>query len=339
MIAVFDTAVCSENLGDQIIMDAVWKQLRRLLPQEFLVNIPTHDYLGPESHEILDRSALGIVAGTNLLSSNMRVPGTWETGIPLLSRLVRSRIPRVNQWKLRSADRRRLRNVVLMAVGWWQYQDRPTRYTRDLLRRILHPELPQSVRDSYTAEMLVAGGISNVLNTGCVTMWDLTQEKLAGIPSEPSPAVVMTVTFYKPNPKADERLFRMLARQYEKVYLWVQGGQDVEYCRTVPGLKVEYLPPSLQALDDVLQPGQVDYVGTRLHAGIRALQRGCRAFIVSVDNRATEIGRDSGLLVLERRNLNDLEDWIKQPYRPKLTLPLKQIEAWKAAVRSAVIKS
>jgi polysaccharide pyruvyl transferase WcaK-like protein len=336
LIGVFDTAVCSENLGDQIIMDAVWSQLHRLLPREFFINFATHDYLGPESYKALERCALSIVGGTNLLSSNMRVPGSWETRIPVVSRLLMSKIRRVNQWKLRPSDRARLRNVVLMAVGWWQYQQAPTAYTRSLLASILHPDLPQSVRDNYTAEMLRGAGFRNAVNTGCVTMWDLTPEHMAAIPVEPAREVVMTLTFYKPDAKADERLFRMLAKQYEKVYLWVQGGQDVAYCRTIPTLKVEYLQPTLAALDAALKPGQTDYVGTRLHAGVRALQRGCRAYIVSVDNRATEIGKDTGLPVMERRDLNQLNDWIAQPYRPSLAMPFDRIEAWKSAVRAAL---
>ena len=45
----------------------------------------------------------------------------------------------------------RLRDLILLAVGWWQYQDGINDYTRLLLGRILHRTRLHSVRDAYTA--------------------------------------------------------------------------------------------------------------------------------------------------------------------------------------------
>ena len=48
-------------------------------------------------------------------------------------------------------------------------------------------------------------------------------------------------------------------------------------------------------------------VGTRLHAGIRALQKGNQALILSVDNRATEINKDINIPVISRFDLAQIE--------------------------------
>jgi hypothetical protein len=42
----------------------------------------------------------------------------------------------------------------------------------------------------------------------------------------------------------------------------------------------------------------VDFVGARLHGGIRALQRGRRTLTIALDNRAREIAGDTGMPVV-----------------------------------------
>ncbi len=54
----------------------------------------------------------------------------------------------------------------------------------------------------------------------------------------------------------------------------------------------------------------VDYIGTRLHGGVFCLLRGKRSLIVEVDNRATEIARDTGLPTVKRVDLETLRRWI-----------------------------
>ncbi|HJG62994.1 MAG TPA: hypothetical protein K8W21_08480, partial [Enorma massiliensis] len=91
------------------------------------------------------------------------------------------------------------------------------------------------------------------------------------------------------------------------------------------------LPPSLEALDRVLERDDVDYVGTRLHAGIRALNHGRRSLVVTVDNRARHISQDTGLPTLERTELGEkLTDWINGSYATEIVLPEEAIAAWKA---------
>ena len=55
---------------------------------------------------------------------------------------------------------------------------------------------------------------------------------------------------------------------------------------------------------------ELDYVGTRLHAGVRAMQKGRRSIILSIDNRAREMGKDYNLNVIERNDIYKLEEYI-----------------------------
>ncbi|HJR34009.1 MAG TPA: hypothetical protein VJ817_03625, partial [Gemmatimonadales bacterium] len=74
----------------------------------------------------------------------------------------------------------------------------------------------------------------------------------------------------------------------------------------------------------------LDYVGNRLHAGIRSLQKGRRAIILEIDNRATEMGRDVGLPTVERTNFERLEQMIVEPLAIRVRPPLGEIARWKS---------
>jgi hypothetical protein len=89
------------------------------------------------------------------------------------------------------------------------------------------------------------------------------------------------------------------------------------------------VPPSVAEYSALLDSEPVDVVGSRLHGGIRALQRGRRAQIMAIDNRAREIARDTGLSVLERDDLAGLRRWIENPAPLRLELPRQAIAEWR----------
>ncbi|TOG81065.1 capsular biosynthesis protein, partial [Vibrio parahaemolyticus] len=62
------------------------------------------------------------------------------------------------------------------------------------------------------------------------------------------------------------------------------------------------IAPSLESFDEVLSSGNVDYIGTRLHGGVRALQKKVRTLILAIDNRAWEKKKDFNLPVVERND-------------------------------------
>jgi polysaccharide pyruvyl transferase WcaK-like protein len=79
----------------------------------------------------------------------------------------------------------------------------------------------------------------------------------------------------------------------------------------------------------------IDYVGNRLHAGIRALQHGRRTIIVAIDNRAREMGQDFALPTVDRTDIERLEHLVPAPFETAVKLPNEAIARWKAQFHSA----
>lgn len=312
LITLFDTSVASSNIGDYIIMDAVSRHSRHLRPDLQRVALPTHDTIGKTGREVLRRSELAIIGGTNLLSSHLR---------------------EYRQWQFSLLDLPVLSNVLLMGVGWWQYQAAPDWISSMFYRSKLSSHLIHSVRDFYTANQLGRAGIRNVLNTGCPTLWDLTTSHCRDIPKEKAKDVVFTITDYKPHPERDNHLLAQLLKHYEAVHFWPQGSGDIKYLTSLAAYdpqRILILPANLHSFDELLTPANVDYVGTRLHAGIRAMQKKVRAWIVAVDNRASEMHKDFGLPVIDLGQLDQLERCIQDDYRTDIRLPHAEIEKWKS---------
>ena len=53
--------------------------------------------------------------------------------------------------------------------------------------------------------------------------------------------------------------------------------------------------------------------------------------IIAIDNRARQIGEDTGLPVLEREDgyLHKLADWVNYPVKTEINLPWTSIDKWK----------
>ena len=90
------------------------------------------------------------------------------------------------------------------------------------------------------------------------------------------------------------------------------------------------IEPDLHAYTAALQSGKIDYVGTRLHAGIHALNQKVRTIILAVDNRATEMGKDFNLPVIQRTQVEEkLQIMIQSTWRTKISIPKENIQKWK----------
>lgn len=305
---LLDTAVASTNLGDQIIMEAVRRELERPLAGALVTSVASHDVMGPKGRGLIRGAQLAVAGGTNLISSHMWLRSTW---------------------RLRPADAFLGAKVILMGVGWYQFQARPDPYTAWMLRRVLHPTALHSVRDGYSADMLRSIGIKNVINTGCPTLWGFTPKDCASLPKTRAEAVVTTLNTYIPDRSLDGQLIEALRARYKTIYAWVQTAEDHAYLKSF-GEDVVILEPSLAAYDALLRDApSLDYVGNRLHGGIRALQHGRRAIIVEIDNRAKEMGRDFHLPTLERDNLVRLAAMIDGALDIDVRPPVDAIAEWK----------
>jgi len=128
-ISLLDTATALTNLGDQIIMEAVREELADVLVEPMVFTVTTHEWMGQKSCVMMRRSDFAIAGSTNLLSSRM-----WFRC----------------SWKVTPLDAFLGRNVILMGVGWYQYQHAPDPYSRWLVRRLLSPTAIHSVRRSIS---------------------------------------------------------------------------------------------------------------------------------------------------------------------------------------------
>lgn len=307
-IVLLDTAIGSDNVGDEILMDYCGKVCAEVFPGRAFWHIPTHIY-DPAAETI--ENYVKILCGPHLLSTQMEESRQWA-------------LPK---------NIKNYKHICLLGAGMQQLEiERPmSTYTKKLLRYMLHTKYLHSVRDEETKRRLEEIGIRNVLNTGCPTMWRLTKEHCAGIPAGKAEQVVTTVTDYMKCTEKDRYMLELLKKCYRRVHIWIQGQKDYEYLREMIDLEgVQIIPPSLEKLDEVLSKEETDYVGTRLHAGIRSLNFQKRSLVIGVDNRARAIAADTGLPILERAEMEEkLEDWIRGEKKTEIRIPIREIETWK----------
>ncbi len=306
---LLDTSMDSDNCGDGIIMENCMRQLSEMMDISDIDHVPTHRIPTQYEADLLRNSGKKILCGTNILSGHMRSYGLWRM----------------------SEDVGIYKNTVLMGVGFDSTSADFDRYTRKLFSVILDKNALHSVRDSFAEGKLKSMGINNVVNTACPTMWGLTPEHCETIPREKSKNVVCTVTDYSRDESRDSAMLDVLLKNYEKVYLWLQGKDDLEYISKLGYAdKLDLIPQALEDYDAVLAQPDLDYVGTRLHAGIRALSKGRRSLIVSIDNRAECIAADTNLPIIKREDMPIwLEKRILGTIETQITLPTEAIERWK----------
>ena len=173
------------------------------------------------------------------------------------------------------------------------------------------------------------------INTGCPSMWGLTKDHCLRIPNQKSKDVIFTLTDYRRQPIDDLNMIRLLEKRYRKLYFWAQGSNDLKYLSDLMGsnylTQIKLIGPSLISYDYILNNIEsIDYVGTRLHAGIRAIQMGKRAIIIGVDNRAIEKRKDFNLHVIDRGDIKILDQSICNKFDTQLYIPLDRISKWKS---------
>lgn len=295
----------SSNLGDLIIQESVLRELNHIFKNAKIRSISTQQYPSWFLFNTINKANYKFVGGTNLLSSNMND---------------------YNQWKIRLRDIPLIGRVILMGVGWWQYQEKPDSYTKFLLNMVLSKKHYHSVRDEYTAEKLRGIGIENVINTGCPTMWNLNS---GAIPCRKAESVLTMLTDYNIDPALDKKLLTILKASYRKIYFWPQGRNDARYISEL-GESVEMLDRTLGSLDRFIDSDvDFDYIGTRLHGGVRCLAKARRSLIIAIDNRAKEISSDTNLPVVDRNDFDALHAWINTPTKVCISLNMDRIFQWK----------
>lgn len=318
-ILLYNPSLSTLNIGDRIIVESAKKELSPILDNAFVVDVSTHLPVSINYAKILANSGFDyrFVLGTNLLMGNL--------------------FRRFRQWDINLMNAKMLGPCILMGAGWWQYNDEPNAMTKQIYQRILSHDGLHSVRDEYTANQLKKCGFNNVLVTSCPTMWQFTPEFTSTIPKSKGSIVCTTITDYRKDINADRKMLSLLTANYDRVYLWLQGIGDADYYsvlkKEIAGPdKISFVSPTVEAWDNILSKPDIDYVGTRLHAGIRALQHKRRTIIIAVDNRALEKKKSFNLTVLERKNMDILNEMINSDITTEIRLPITEIEKWKRSL-------
>lgn len=311
--------IATFNLGDQIISDSIKKQLKPFFENDFIVEVstrlPLNYYFGKRFKDFDYK----FVLGSNILNPN-RTFGYRK------------------QWAISLFTTKMWGPAILVGAGWSTYSDYLSAGQKFLWKKVLHKTIQHSVRDRYTLEKMQQIGYSNVLYTGCPTMWCLSPKHCEQIPTHTSDEVVFTLTDYRQDHTQDKDFISALQKLYKQVYFWPQGILDMNYIRTLLDpdelSALSILPPSLESFDELLMENpNIEYIGTRLHGGIRALQKKRRALIISVDNRAKEINRDTGLPILERENIDLLETTVRGQIYYDLNINISAVTEWKDQFR------
>lgn len=312
---LLDTSLGSYNAGDHIIMHFIEKQLDEIW-NNLDDRIPTHVFPKKKPTNIQNR--MKILCGTNILSGNLdnlHSIGNWIT------------LPRdPSQYE---------HSVLTLAVGMRNVTSGEGGFTpkaASVLRYLFTDQFVHSVRDSHTEKALNEIGINNVVNTSCITMWNLTPDFCRSIPCDKAKDVLTTITDYDFDPKNDSYMLQTLKKHYRHVYLWLQGSDDLNRLKTLPDTEnIQLVHGGLAGLEEfVTTHDNFDYFGTRLHCGIYCLNHQIRSMIVSIDNRAADIQQDTNIPTVPRCALqNDMERLIEESRSTDIHIPTNSIRLWK----------
>lgn len=321
-IVLFDTSVATLNHGDEIIMESLLKNGEEILNDNFVAKFPTH---APCFHfyqqtkrnpryTFVKNADYKFICGTNLLSNKMYIP--WHF------------------WNINIFNSKCYKNAVLVGVGCSSFKEGSNNvslYSKILFSSFLSKKYKHSVRDERTKQIVESIlGEGSAINTGCPTTWGLTEEHCRQIPTKKSNCAVFTLTDYSINREADQYLIDTLLSNYEEVYFWPQGTRDIKYFNSLSNIQsIKVLAPSVGAYSKLMSEKSLDYIGTRLHAGIYAMQHKVRSIIIVVDNRADDMAKTYNINTLSRQSRN-LSDLINSEFETNININESNIKEWKS---------
>jgi polysaccharide pyruvyl transferase WcaK-like protein len=308
-ITIVDTSISTDNVGDEIIMDAVNEIVTELFPNAYIFRVPSHDALSERTRAFVRKSAWCFIGGTNLLSSVINPWNLWR-----LDRL--------------AANAFGSSRTVCLGTGWNDYMQLPSPESKILLNTALSSDHVHAVRDKYTQDHLKSIGIDSFF-TSCPTTWFLSPAFCSSIPTRKAKTAIITLSAWRAEIELDRAWINVVRKNYDEVFFFSQMQDDFEYLAALGFDDIKTVAATVQAYDRFLVDHDVDFIGTRLHGGIRALQKGRRALILSIDNRAAEMGRDTGLPVLPRSDSAAIATWIAGAPPLTITLPDDAIASWK----------
>ena len=304
------------NLGDLIIQQAVTRELHNVLLEDTVYHrICPHIPMSEQDLKHIDESDMVFLGGSNLIGNTI---------------FLKRKLSFWRQWKINLKEAKRFKNkAVMLGIGWRRYEGSTGFYTRAMLNACLDKSRLHSVRDEYTKIKFNKMGFDNVINTGCPTIWPLADVSKDDIPVKKAENALLMLTNYNLKPEIDGNIIDLLCSNYSKIYFWPQGVNDKEYALSF-GRDFEILPESLDGLDQFVHSDiDFDYIGTRLHGGIFCLLANRRSLILKIDNRATELARQTGLPTVDRDDLDGIEDWICNSTETLIHVNNTAISTWR----------
>ncbi len=312
----FNTSYGTRNIGDYIIVDSIFRELSFIFKNRFILNLPTHTPVALPRQtisfsplgKICAKTELKFIDGTNIIKKSLFRP--WP------------------DWNISIFTKKPYKNAILVGAGLGGDFTKVGPYTKYIYKSILSKKYAHSTRDEKTKLFLESLGLK-AINTGCATMWGLDPKHCNDIKEEKSNEVVFTITDYHKDQKQDSEMITILQKNYKKLYFFAQGIGDLEYLRqltTDENIEVIY---NLEQYRELLESKDIDYVGTRLHAGLYALQKYIRTIIIVIDNRARDINRDYNLPSIERNNISQLEQLINSKIKTRIKINTSKINRWK----------
>ncbi len=314
-VHLLDTSVASDNVGDEIIVSEARHFVQELFGDAYISTSSSHDGLGHYGRQLVASADVVLLLGTNALTAKYQRRGhfVWEVGLRDLSALEQK--------------------VVMFGVGASKDFDAVQPRQARLLKRLLSPHHLHSTRDETGRTLLEAAGI-RAANTSCPTLWRY-RESDPQVPATKAPAACFTLTMHKAAPQ-DAPFIDVLRESYDTLYFWPQQLRDLGYLKSITSTDdIQIVPPNLAAYDALLRETDVDVVGTRLHGGIRGLRHGRRVLITAIDNRARDIGGETGLPTLPRTATpSDVKERLHADFKTELRLPTQAINGFLDQFRS-----
>ena len=317
-IVLFDTYQGSMNEGDGIIKEYIETEMSYLFHGANIARFSTHLPISRFYqvlhknliYKVCDAADYKFLCGTNLFKTSlMRLSPDWNINFTSCSYY---------------------KNSIAIGCGLDVNSRYSDVYTKKIYKKILSPNYIHSVRDERTKLYFETLGFK-ALNTGCPTLWGLTPEVCSKIPTKKHNSVIFTLTDYKRDYELDAKFINILRENYKKLFFWIQGYDDFNYLQELTDTSsIEIIPHSLDDYRDFLSMPDVEYVGTRLHAGIYAMRHGVRSIILSIDNRADDMKVSYNLNVVSRKEIEKkLELLINSEFRTNIEIPYHIIDEWK----------
>jgi polysaccharide pyruvyl transferase len=317
-VILFDPSYATSNLGDFIINEAVMRQMDFVFSNNFLVRYSSHTPLLHVHQNIrknlikenCNQNNLKFLGGSNLLKYNLLVL--------------------MPDWNINIFTKNLYKGSISLGCGVANNSRKLNLYTKYIYKTTLSKNFVHSTRDEETKEFLERLGFK-AINTGCPTLWDLNTKFCKTLPKVKAKNVVFTLTDYETDAARDQKLIDTLVENYDIVHFWIQGIRDLDYFRTLQNTeKIKLVGPSVLAYKNILLSGDIDYVGTRLHAGIFAMQHKVRSIILIVDNRARDMQKTYNINAIERDNIDDLGEMIRSEFTTDIKIDEDKIKLWKS---------